>query len=802
MARLLYRFGESTVDPAARELRRGGTPVTLSPKVFDCLAYLIDHRDRAVGRDELIAAVWGRVDVTDALLGQTVLKARRAVGDTGDEQNAIRTIPRFGYRWVAEVEVEELPDLPRRIEPKPPLPAVVADDWIAEADDAARQPAMAAAGGRRRTPLLIAAAALIAIAATSAWIAASHRRDAAPVATLPAKRDAATVTAVLPVIVEAGPEWSWLRLGLMDLIAERLRNAGMTVVPSDNVVAAARSAGTDANAIAQAVHAATGAQQLVMPKATLTATGWRIHFDVHADGVDRELDTHHEDAVVAARSAAMQLLDRLGKSAGAETGGDMVSLTVILQRAEAAMLSDDIAGARRILDAAPPALHDTPELQLRGVLVEIRAGEMAAARQKVDALLAAVHAETDAAVRARALTAAGTIAVHAGNIAEALRRCEEAIALLADRNEPAAMGRAYTGCGVARARSGDFDAAMADFANARVALEITGDTLSIARIEANEGFMEMTRGRYAEGAAIMRRSEERFQRFGGRTDVVMVIGDQVLAQLALAQPAEALATSERGWALRGQLENIDMRRSLDVQRACALAANGRTGEASALLAATVNEATPGQDDALLGLARSAQARIELATGRPDAAVDHARAAVAALPGPDDARERAIAWLTLVRGLRAMRDADAAVEAGRFSTWSVATAIAAAKVYATLALAEQASGRADADAAYARALQSAELAGVPADIIEVALSWGGALIDAGDLERASAVVGRVARWAAADFASSVLQARLYLALDRTDAWREALRHAQSLAGERPIPPSALRAPLGSSTVPPR
>jgi DNA-binding winged helix-turn-helix (wHTH) protein len=100
-------FGDFTLDPQVRELRRGEALLTVSPKVFDCIAYLIEHRERAVGRDELIAAVWGKVDVTDTLLGQTVLKARRAVGDSGNGQNVIRTIPRFGYRWVAELEAEE-----------------------------------------------------------------------------------------------------------------------------------------------------------------------------------------------------------------------------------------------------------------------------------------------------------------------------------------------------------------------------------------------------------------------------------------------------------------------------------------------------------------------------------------------------------------------------------------------------------------------------------------------------------------------------------------------------------------------
>ena len=104
MSHPVYLFGEYRVDPLARELHRGSELLALSPKVFDCLVYLIEHRDRAVGRDELIAAVWGKLDVSDTLLGQTLLKARRAVGDDGNEQNAIRTIPRFGYRWVRELD--------------------------------------------------------------------------------------------------------------------------------------------------------------------------------------------------------------------------------------------------------------------------------------------------------------------------------------------------------------------------------------------------------------------------------------------------------------------------------------------------------------------------------------------------------------------------------------------------------------------------------------------------------------------------------------------------------------------------
>ena len=62
-----YRFGEFQLDPASRELLRNGHPVPLRPKSLECIVYLVEHRDRAVGRDELISAR-ERLDFTERLL--------------------------------------------------------------------------------------------------------------------------------------------------------------------------------------------------------------------------------------------------------------------------------------------------------------------------------------------------------------------------------------------------------------------------------------------------------------------------------------------------------------------------------------------------------------------------------------------------------------------------------------------------------------------------------------------------------------------------------------------------------------
>jgi DNA-binding winged helix-turn-helix (wHTH) protein/Tol biopolymer transport system component len=101
------RFGPFTLDLEGRKLRRGEEVVALPSRAFDALAYLIAHRDRAVDRDEIIAAVWHDVAVTDDSLIHAVSVIRRTLGDDPAHASFIQTIPRRGYRFVGPVEATE-----------------------------------------------------------------------------------------------------------------------------------------------------------------------------------------------------------------------------------------------------------------------------------------------------------------------------------------------------------------------------------------------------------------------------------------------------------------------------------------------------------------------------------------------------------------------------------------------------------------------------------------------------------------------------------------------------------------------
>jgi adenylate cyclase len=100
---LRYLFEEFAFDTDRRELHRGVSIVSVAPQVFDLLDYLIRNRERVVSKDDLINAVWSGRSVSDAALTTRLNAARGAIGDSGEEQRFIKTLPRKGFRFVGQV---------------------------------------------------------------------------------------------------------------------------------------------------------------------------------------------------------------------------------------------------------------------------------------------------------------------------------------------------------------------------------------------------------------------------------------------------------------------------------------------------------------------------------------------------------------------------------------------------------------------------------------------------------------------------------------------------------------------------
>src|SRR5258708_29359061 len=109
---LRYIFENYAIDIDRRELHRGADVVSVAPQVFDLLDYLIRNREHVVSKDDLIKAIWNGRSVSDAALTTRLNVARSAIGDSGDEQRLIKTLPRKGVRFVGQVREAQGPTHP------------------------------------------------------------------------------------------------------------------------------------------------------------------------------------------------------------------------------------------------------------------------------------------------------------------------------------------------------------------------------------------------------------------------------------------------------------------------------------------------------------------------------------------------------------------------------------------------------------------------------------------------------------------------------------------------------------------
>lgn len=98
-----YRFGTRVLDTDTRELLDDGAVIEVEPQVFDVLAYLIEHRERVVPKEELLDQIWGDRFVSESALTTRIKQARQAVGDTGRRQETIKTLHGRGYRFIGSV---------------------------------------------------------------------------------------------------------------------------------------------------------------------------------------------------------------------------------------------------------------------------------------------------------------------------------------------------------------------------------------------------------------------------------------------------------------------------------------------------------------------------------------------------------------------------------------------------------------------------------------------------------------------------------------------------------------------------
>ena len=786
-----YRFGAFEFDLARRELRRDGVPVEMPVRVFECLECLVVHRDRAVGRDELLQAVFRRTDVSDGQLAQVVLRARRCVDDDGQVQHSIRTVPRFGFRWMAATS--ELAATGPAPDAEPPAGSTGVHS-VATADQpraalppvpTGREPAPGHAadaiplrrGRLSRRRWLAAGGGLIALA-LAAWLLQSRPLAPETSADQPVsvvdRRSPAPPTLVLPLAISGGSDIAWARLGLMDYIAGRLRAAGLSVPPSESTLALL--AGADGSAGRDRLREVVPGATVVNGEVERVSGGWRLRLHaISDDGVRRQGEAEAEDLLSAAGTASDRLLAVLGHVAPAGRGGGL-ALEERLQRVRAAFLANELGTARRILEEAPPSQLSQPQLRFRLAQVDYRAGKLDAAERTIAALLQGPEAARDPLFRARLLAYAGGVRIRRSALHEAARDYDRAWAALAGLPEGEGdleRGAVLMGRGVARAALGRDEEAVADFGAARTRLQRAGDRIAVARVDANLGALELGRGRPAQALDHLGSALAVFERSTAMNELQVTRSAQSSAHLQRLDAAAALATSDEVQKLLPGTPDPSLRLAAALDRGNALVALGRLSEARRLLESPdiAAPSTPPYEQ------RRAQTLVELAwrSGEPAAAVAIADAILA-----DWTRVPGDALRDQVRLRRAQAAAAADLPAASGSRIESAERPTPALL---LAAAVEQGGSATAGPLLRDALAAAEARGAPAEIVEVATVYVPWLLRHGRTRDAEALVGRVTPWIDRCYDCALLQLRLAEALGDGTLAGEARQAAARLAGER-------------------
>src|ERR1044072_407457 len=121
-----YEFGRVRLKTAERVLLREGELVPLTPKVFDILVTLVEHGGKVVAKDDLMKRVWPNTFVEEGNLTQNIWLLRKALGESPGGVQFIETVPRRGYRFVADTS-QSWGDKPAPA-PEPPQPVVSISD--------------------------------------------------------------------------------------------------------------------------------------------------------------------------------------------------------------------------------------------------------------------------------------------------------------------------------------------------------------------------------------------------------------------------------------------------------------------------------------------------------------------------------------------------------------------------------------------------------------------------------------------------------------------------------------------------
>jgi DNA-binding winged helix-turn-helix (wHTH) protein/TolB-like protein/Tfp pilus assembly protein PilF len=228
----LYSFGPFFLDSTERIFSKDGVPLQISPRAFDTLLLLVDRAPHLISKSTLMNAVWAESFVEEANLAVVISVLRKALGDDGQERKYIQTVPKLGYRFIAEVrrgsngfsEPEVAGN--SELDTKPRITAAVASAGVPPPPVAS---GMAWLRNRNSKIVLLAAIVLVPMLAAAINFRVHHA---------PVKLQSIRSVAVLPFRSEGtNGTKTYLGVGVANSIINRLSSSDKLLVPTANTIA-------------------------------------------------------------------------------------------------------------------------------------------------------------------------------------------------------------------------------------------------------------------------------------------------------------------------------------------------------------------------------------------------------------------------------------------------------------------------------------------------------------------------------------------------------------------------------------
>lgn len=770
---MIYRFGEFELDASARLLRQAGQPVELPRRVFDCLLCLIERHPCAVSRDELIRHVWGRANVSDNQLAQAVLRARRALGDSGEAPRHIGTVPGYGYRWLAA------------------LPS--AEPAADEAGSAVLE-VLHVRDHRPRARWLGAAAGIAALGLVLAGLLSQGW--AAPEASAPSLGGYAVLPAEVAQVERAG----WARHGLMTVVNARFSEAGLEPLALDKVLARLPAESAASPLTPEALRRRLGGRSAVhiLAEPEPGTGGWQVELRLDAKP-HLKSEARHPDLIEATARAADGLLAALGHALPQADEG------AVLVQARRALKRHDFQGTRLALERLNATERAGTEAELLAIELELATGQLARAGSMIDALAQQVRPDSADFDQQRLQL----LRVHwqraSGQPIDAAELQTLVARLETDRAPPALLARALQARGGLALGSGRGEAAGPDFVRAHRLFLDAGETTRAASVSSNLAMLALVDGRHVEALNLLNEAAAVFRAEGEVGRLFNVLGSIDALQMGQLHWQQALEFNDNAGALLPLIEEASGRLSHYRRRALIVLGLGRLDEAQVLLAQAEQEAARGEPNPD-SQARAGLYVAQLALARGDGAAAY----VAALPvftyvharhgaGPEprvrtDARDLALQLMMQGLWLQSRRSAD----------WTLPELPMAAEdtlAQAQSALALVARGRwhalrgepAAAEADLRAALTSAQAFNRLSRIFTATEALTELLLTQGRHAEAEAVflalLARAPDLIERDYDAALLELRLKWATEDAAGIARAHARVQALAGQREVPAGA-------------